>query len=303
MRNPKSRFFIRATKIATALCLAMSIAALTNIRLLTSASASATVATDYNTAITSVRIQAAKYTQAMSVISGLGTTPVRTSADAAKTVTTIKNLDSILKAGFPKRLTQIALDNRTFKQAIEIETAKLGPKVFYDRVTSNPRLVLNVKGAPEVSQQITRQVQIDAANLKKTSAYLRQAAVMRGRAHSGGSPDVPFLNASYIAEDPGEFIDPSPMPQGGVGEALIIAAIVSAAVLLIGSYAAILSKGHEVPPATDENPNPVSPVARCIDEAIERRDRCLEKSDVWGDLMCAAIYLADRADCLFLPQA
>jgi len=306
MKTESTRYLFRTIEVLTASCLAMSIAALAPVKLLTPVSASNAMVVDYTMAITNVRSQAAKYIQAMSVVSSLGTTPVRTATDAAKTVTTITSLDSILKAGFTKRLTQIALDSRTFKQAIEIETARLGPRIFYDRMTSNPKILLNLKGAPEIAQEITRQVQIDAANLKKTSAYLRQAAVMRGRAQNNwASPQPIFLNAGYIGRDFSGSIEPVPVPtpQGGVGEGLILAAIVGAAVLLIGSYAAILSKGHEVPPATEDNPNPVSPVAKCIDEAIQRRDQCLDKSDVWGDLACAAIYLADRADCLFLPQA
>lgn len=304
MHNSNFRFLIRTTKIVTAACLAVSIAAVAHVRLLTTVNASPALAIDYSTAINNVRIEAAKYSQAMSVISSLGSTPIRTATEAAKTVSTIRSLDSTLKNGFAKRHTQIALDNPTFKKAIEIETAKLGPKVFYDRVTSNPKLLLNFKGAAEIAQAINAQVQSDAARLKKTSSYLRQAAALRGAAqHHAVSSQLTFSNTRYVGRDSSEPIEPMPVFQGGVAEGVIAVALISAAVLLIGSYAAILSKGHEVPPPTEDNPTPVSPVAKCIDEAIQRRERCLARSDVWGDLVCAAIYLADRADCLFLPQA
>ena len=290
----KLRVVARFIRIFTALILCAGLGMVAHLRLVTPVSAMSPVPVVESTAITRVRSQAAQYTQAMNTIVSLGTTPVRTATDVTRTVAQIKKLDAPLATGFSKRLTVIALDNPTFKQAIQQETAKLGPKIFYDRVLSNPKILLNFRGSSEISQAINRQVQGDVAKLKKTSAYLNQAAALRGRAQNRTATKSELIHSNHAS---------MVVPQGGVGEALIIAALVGAAVLLIGSYAAILSKGHEVPPATEDNPNPISPVAKCIDEAIARRDRCLDRSDFWGDLACAAIYLADRADCLFLPQA
>jgi hypothetical protein len=293
------RVVVRFIRIFTALILCAALGAMIHLRLMTPVNAMSTVAVVETAAITRVRAQAAQYTQAMNTIVSLSTTPVRTSTDVTRTVDQIKRLDAPLSSGLPKKLIVIGLDNATFKQAIEREAARLGPKIFYDRVLSNPKILLNFRGSSEISQAINRQVLGDGAKLKKTSAFLSQAAALRGRAQNNFRENRNVVRAEVIHANHASMV----VPQGGVGEGLIITALIGAAVLLIGSYAAILSKGHEVPPATEDNPNPVSPVAKCIDEAILRRDRCLARSDFWGDLACAAIYLADRADCLFLPQA
>jgi hypothetical protein len=267
---------------------------LANFPLVTLATANPGTSLAESAEITRVRSQAAQYTQAMSEIASIGTTSIKTKDAAERVVDSIRKTDAMLVEGLPKRLTVIALDNRTFKLAIEQETAKFGPKVFRERVTANPQVLFSIRGAAEIKSAIARQLQTDAATLKQTAAYLKRVAQENRQTNN---------HSNYVRPEPAVEFDPYMSPQGGVGETLIVAALVGAAVLLIGSYAAILAKGHEVPPATEQNPNPVSPVAKCLDEAIARREHCLSTSDAWGDLLCIASYLVDRADCILLPQA
>lgn len=257
-----------------------------------------------------IKTGAAAFSNAIRQLSNL---PLSTERDIRQAIEVLKKNDAILRSNYFSRMVQIALDNSTFRRSIESRLAKTSAKELSQQFQRDKEMVQDFPGARQAEQKIREQIRSDAAVLERIGKRLQDVSRNKraGLRERPLAPAVMFAKASFLPER-SNFTDANPASPGEPAafacEAVCLA-LIAAAVLLIGAYAA--AKGEDLldkprnPPGDITSPRDNrSDFKVCIDRSYERREACLKgcDKDFWCESGCWGVYTLDMSACVLLPQ-
>ncbi len=196
------------------------------------------------------------------------------------------------------KMVSVASQEASFKQGVEAAAEREGSQKLADRLNANPDAVLQISGASAASKQVKLQLARDAKVLEDVGSKLEAASLRKQAALELPAPDGSFVVAdgSWVEQ----WLDPAYAPTG-VEEAILIAALVTAAVLLINAYAE--AKGEDFQDR-EERTDTRSDFAKCNDRATSKRDKCLRdnKGNPFGEAGCWAQWSLETGICWTFPQ-
>lgn len=292
-----------------------------------------------NAAMSQIRSLSTSYNRGTAQVRRLSNQSLDSKLEIERALSTLKRNRKSLDNGPYPMLVNMALNDPTFKRAVEAQGKRMGYEQFYNQLRKNPSMITKIAGASQLQTKIKSELRRQSGYYKTLGSKLRTVQTRlerrKGRAlnfvHS--NPYV-FSLASYTRSVPLEdktsdeacsatitpivfggteivFLTPLPIP------AAIEAALIAAAVVIIGAAAAaaaVLIKAYvevKIEDFTDPDDGAgVSDYKKCTDEADAKLEDCLDgisSSLPWWEIAakeagCWSIYSLRKADCLLLPQ-
>jgi hypothetical protein len=266
--------------------------------------------------------EAAAWDNAVRGFASVENMPMKTPADVQKVLAVLERSSAGFK-GLHGKTVVLAMNTGAFKTGVEAEAERVTAKGLQLKIRQSPRDVSRLRGFDDAKSAIRRQLQSDSAVLARVSKKLEEASRLRGALPSAPSTEshrlrvarasyhslakaisspASVMQASFSSLNTAMSRLPVEAPvEPGVGEPAAVqtgveAALIAAAILLIGAFAA--RKVIDIEPPDDGGP---SPFAACMNAAESKRDRCLRRGDFFADIQCWAVFGVDTSRCILLP--
>lgn len=127
------------------------------------------------TAKTQFRTAATQYDRAAGQIRTISTRSLTTRQELDKAISTLQQNRAALDRGpFPK-FVNMAVNNATFKRAVEEEAKRVGHENLYQHLKSNPSMVLRFAGATQLQSSMRNELRQQASYFKTLGNNLKAA--------------------------------------------------------------------------------------------------------------------------------
>lgn len=256
-----------------------------------------------------IRSAAMQYERAIGQVRMLSSQSLKTRQEVERAISTLQQIRPALDKGPFPNLVNTALNNSTFKRAVEEEAKRVGHERLYQELKRNPSMVLNFTGARQLQSAMKSELRQQAEYFRTLGNKLKAAKEMFERDQRNSSRDllVPSINNPYItafASYKSPVFDTAPTESKFSAVTIIEAgyinatepvsfaaflpgaietALIAAAVVIIGAAAAaaaVLIKAYvdvKVEDFTDPvDGSGVSDYKKCTDEADAKLDSCLD---------------------------